>query len=130
GFVYTGKALYYNRTYTQVARFHSGVLTRATFTIVLITYYHAAYVSCFVYTLYGRYFTIFTSQLVLHCIGLHVESIDSTYQHVVGDIIEVATVFQPWACHRYMVGSTFTKGFQQKFQSVQVCTFPWFERLQ
>src|SRR5690606_14961966 len=54
GFVYTGKALYYNRTYTQVARFHSGVLTRATFTIVLITYYHAAYVSCFVYTLYGR----------------------------------------------------------------------------
>ena len=81
----------------------------------------------------GRYRTVFAGQLVLHIVGLFIEEVDRTNEHVVGDIIEVTTELQPRTCHGDMVCSTLAFGFDQQPESGQVSAFPgfeWFEFLQ
>src|SRR5690606_16181550 len=71
------------------------------------------------------YTTVFTGKLVFNRVGLVVEIIHRSYEHVVGNVIEVASVLQPWTSHGNMVGSTFSFCFDEQLHTFQVGTFPW-----
>lgn len=55
--------------------------------------------SSFVVTGSGGDRAIFTSLEVLDLVGFSVLSVNGANQHVVGDIVKMATVFQPGAGH-------------------------------
>ena len=100
------------------------MLSRRTFSIVFISYDNRTNFCGLVSTLGCWYFTVRTSQLVFHRVGGIVVRIDSSDKHVVGDVVQMASVLQPRTCHGDVVRGTFSFGFDQQFQSFQVHTFP------
>src|SRR5690348_8082083 len=87
----------------------------------------------FVCPLYFRYRVIAAIQLVLYAIGFAIKEVGCTNEHIVGNVIQMPTVFKPWAGHRDMVGGAFTFCFNQEFQAFNVYSFPcckWVEQLQ
>lgn len=77
----------------------SSVLTRATLTIVPVTDNNPLDATGLVVTGSSRDGTIVASEGILDLVGLTVLGVDGTDQHVVGDVVQVSTVFQPWASH-------------------------------
>src|SRR5690606_13043924 len=124
GFMDTSEALYDDCAYTQMSGFHSGMFSGATFAVDFITDYYAAETGSFINALNFWNLIIFSGQLVFYLIAFHIESIDGANQHIVRDIIEVTSVFQPWTSHGDMVSSTFSVGFNQQFQTCKISAFP------
>ena len=89
----TGKTLYQHSTYTQVPWFHRSVFTGRTLAVILITYNNSSNTGSFIRPLCVGYGAIFTSELILHRVGLFIEEINSTDQHIVTDIIKVTAEF-------------------------------------
>lgn len=82
----------------------SGMLTRASLTVVPVANDNPLDTTSLVVTSGSRDSTVLASELVLDRVGLAVLSVDSTNQHVVGDVVKVATILQPWASHGDVIG--------------------------
>ncbi len=80
-------------------RLKSCVLTRTALSIVPVAEDHPFDAFALVVTSNSRNGVPLTSSGVLHLVGFSVCSVDGTDKHVVGDVVEMATVFQPWAGH-------------------------------
>src|SRR5690606_23203612 len=104
--------------------FHRSMFTRRSLTIVFVTNNDRSNSSSFVRTLCSRDRSIFTCQLVFNGVRFIVEVVNCSNQHVIGYVVQVATVFQPRTSHGNMVSSTFTFCFDQQFQPLKICTFP------
>jgi len=75
------------------------MFTGGTFTVVPVTNDDPWDALGLVVTSDGWNSTKFTSGEVLDAIGLVVLGINGTNQHVVGDVVKMTTVLQPWASH-------------------------------
>lgn len=54
-------------------------------------------------------------------------------EHVVGDVVQVTAVFQPWTGRRNVIGGTFSLHFDQNGKIRQIFAVPfveWFQQLQ
>src|SRR5690606_1529211 len=100
------------------------------FTIVLIANDYAVDTCSLVSTLSSRNRAIFAGELILDAIGLVVHKVDRPDQHIIRDIIQVSTIFQPETCHGNMISSTCAFRFNKQRKSGQVLAIPWLERNQ
>jgi hypothetical protein len=48
-----------------------------------------------------------------HRVGLFVFIVDGADEHVVRDVVEVASVLKPWACHRDVISCALALGLDQ-----------------
>src|SRR5690348_16700146 len=108
GLVDTGEASYHDGPDAEVAGLHGGVFAGGTFTIVLVPYNDGADAGCLVGSCSGGNGAIFSGELILYGVRLFIKVVDGSDEHVVGDIVEVSTEFQPGAGHGDMVGGTFS----------------------
>ena len=88
-----------------MTRLQGGVLTRATLTVVPVTNDNPLDATGLVVTGSSRNSIEFSSESVPDTVGLTVLRVDGTDKHVVGDVVKVSTVLQPWAGHGDVVGS-------------------------
>ncbi|MNC99089.1 hypothetical protein D3C83_172540 [compost metagenome] len=79
--------------------FHCGVFAGGTFTVILVANHHTADPGGFVRARRCGYGTIFLVELVLYGIGLFIEEINRSNEHIVADIIEMTPEFQPGTGH-------------------------------
>ena len=84
---------------TEVTGLKSGVLTGRTLTVVPVTNDNPLDTAGLVVTGSGGDSVVLASEGVLDLVGLTVLLVDSTDQHVVGDVVQVATVLQPGTGH-------------------------------
>src|SRR5690606_26593809 len=108
--------------------FHSSMFSRGAFTIVFIPYHYRANTFSFIVSSSSRNFTVLTGQLVFNLVGCVIESIYRTDEHVIRDVVQMPSVFQPWPSHRNMVSSTFSFRFYKQFHPCKVFLLPWVER--
>ena len=59
------------------------------------------------------------ANLILHAVGLLVLGIERADQHVVGDVVQVATVLEPGAGHTDVVCRTLALDFDQDVRTLQ-----------
>ena len=78
-----------------VAHLKGGMLAAAAFTVVLTTDYEPGKIGLLVGTCDGGHEVLNASQLILGLTGLVVLGIDSDQEHVVGDVVDVASVLEP-----------------------------------
>src|SRR5690606_1092415 len=97
------------------------------FTIVLIAYDYAVDTCSLVSTLSSRNRAIFAGELILDAISLIVHKVEGPNQHIIRDIIQVSTIFQPGTCHGNMISSAFTFRFDKQRKSGQILAIPWLE---
>ena len=95
----TGKATGDDGKTAKVTGLKGGVLTRATLTVVPVTNDNPLDATGLVVTGGSGDSVVLAGEGVLDLVGLTVLSVDGTDQHVVGDVVQVATVLQPWASH-------------------------------
>lgn len=88
---------------TKMAGFESSVLTGRTLSVVPVTNNNPLNTLGLVVTGNIRDSATLTSKLVSNVVGLAVLSVDGTNQHVVGDVVEMATVLEPRTSHRDVV---------------------------
>src|SRR3954470_13769910 len=60
---------------------------------------------------------------------LAIGGVDSTNQHVVGDVIQVSTVLQPWTSHGDVVSCCLPLGLDEDGDVQGVLSIPWLEGL-
>lgn len=104
GLVDTSKAAGDDGKTTKVSGFQGGVLTRAALTIVPVTNNNPLDAAGLVVTSSSRNSIVLASEGVLDLVGFTVLSVDSTNKHVVGDVVKMSTVLQPWASHGDVIG--------------------------
>ena len=71
--------------------------------------------------------------MVFHVVGLVVEVVDSADEEVVGDVVEVAAVFEPRTCHGDVVGGTLAFDLDEEAEAFEVGAFPdreWIKELE
>ena len=71
-----------------------------------------------------------TSGEVLDLVGLTVGLVGGTDQHVVGDVVEVTTVLQPWTGHRDVISGGLTLALDQDWEILGILSVPGLERLE
>src|SRR6185312_4524252 len=128
GLMDAGKAADDYRAHAEMTGLHSCMLAAAAFAIILIADDHRSDMGSLIVPRGGRDRAISTRELILDVIGVIVEKIDGTDQHVVGDIVEMTAEFQPRTRHGDMIGGTLALGFDQEFQPLQVGAFPGCKR--
>lgn len=82
-----------------MSRLKSSMLTRATLTVVPVTNDNPLDAVGLVVTGSSRDSIPFASLEMLDLVGLLVLGVDGTDKHVVGDVVKMSTVLQPWASH-------------------------------
>lgn len=105
----------------------SGVLTGASLTVVPVANYNPLNTTGLVVTSGSRDSVVLASELVLDGVGLAVLSVDSTNQHVVRDVVKVATVLQPWASHGDVIGGSLALALDEDRDAVGVLAIPGLE---
>src|SRR4030042_673800 len=78
----------------------------------------------------SRYRPICSCELVPDMIGLLVEIVHRSDHEVIGDVVEMSAVSQPWSGHGDMVSRTFACHFDEHHHTGQFFTIPWFEWFQ
>ena len=48
-----------------------------------------------------------SGELIFDVIGLHVLDVDSADEHVIGNVVQMTAILQPWTSHRDMIGRAF-----------------------
>jgi hypothetical protein len=104
GLMNTGKALDNDGTSSKEAGLKSSMLATGSFTVVLFTKYNPVYATIPVGASNVRDSARGVIEAVGNLIHLAVVGINGTNEHVVGDVLEVTTVFEPRASHGNVVG--------------------------
>ena len=112
---------------TQVAGLQSGVLTRATLTVVPVTDDNPLDATGLVVTGSGGHSVVLAGEAVLDLVGLTVLGVDGTDQHVVGDVVQVATVLQPWASHGDVISGGLALALDQDGEVLGILAIPGLE---
>lgn len=111
----------------------SSVFTRRALAVVPVTNDDPLDASLLVVTGNSWHSVDLTSLLVLDLVGLTVGSVDGTDKHVVRDVVEMATVLQPWTGHRDVVGGGLALSLDQDWKVGSVLAVPgleWLENLE
>jgi len=114
----------------QVAGLQSGVLTGRALTVVPVTDDNPLDALGLVVTGNSRDGVPGTSELVLDLVGLAVGSVDGTDEHVVRDVVQVATVLEPRAGHGDVVGGGLALSLDQDGAVNSILAIPRSERLE
>lgn len=95
----TSKTPRYDSETPKMSRFKCGVLSGAPFTVVPVTDYNP-FDTLLLVVSRGRWYCVYvTGDLVLYLVSLSVRCVDRANEHVVGDVVKVATVLEPRASH-------------------------------
>ena len=78
-----GKGAYQYRPDVHKTRFHGGMLTRGSFTVILIPDNDGSDTGFLIIPGSGRHFAVFTGELVFHQVGLPVEIVHRPNEQVV-----------------------------------------------
>lgn len=130
GLVDTGKASGDDSKTTKMAGLESSVLTGATLAVVPVANNNPLDALLLVITGDGRDSTPVTGGSVLNLVGLTVGLVDSTNQHVVGDVIKMATVLEPGTSHGDVVSGSLALGLDENGNALGILAIPGLERLQ
>ena len=99
GLVDTGEGSGDDGNTTQVTGLQSSVLTGRTLTVVPVTDDNPPDALGLVITGNGRDGIPLAVGLVENLVGLAVGGVDGTDQHVVGDVVKMSPVLEPWSGH-------------------------------
>eukprot|EP00732_Lithocolla_globosa_P002290 Lithocolla_globosa_v1_NODE_1456_length_2560_cov_45.661876.p2 type:complete len:114 gc:universal NODE_1456_length_2560_cov_45.661876:2139-1798(-) len=113
-----------------MSHLQSGMFTRGTFAIVLIANHHPWDTSALVSTCHGRDSIKVFGQNVVDRVSLIVLCVDGTNQHVVADVVKMATVLEPRASHTDVVGCALAFGLDQHWHIQHLISKPRLERCQ
>ena len=103
----TGETPRYDGKTTEMSGLECGVFSRAAFTVVPVSN-HDPLDAFLLVVPCGRWDRIYlTSKLVLHLVSLSVGCINGADKHIVRNIVEMATVFEPWTGHWYLQSMPF-----------------------
>ena len=127
GLVDTGEAAGDDGKTAQVAGLQSGMLARATLTVVPVTNDNPLDAARLVITGSGGDGVILLGESVLDLVGLAVLSVDRTDQHVVGDVVQVATVLQPRTGHGDVISGGLALALDQDGEILGILAIPWLE---
>ena len=108
----------------------SSMLTRRTLAVVPVTNDNPLDAVLLVVTCNIGNRAVLAVEGVLDFVGLAVLSVDSTNQHVVGDVVQVSTVLQPWSGHGDVVGSGLSLALDQDREILEVVAVPWLKGLE
>jgi len=111
----------------EVTGLQSGVLTGRTLTVVPVTNDNPLDAAGLVVTGSGRDGAELASEGVLDLVGLIVHLVDGTDQHVVGDVVQVATVLQPGTGHGDVVSGGLALALDQDGQVGGILAIPSLE---
>lgn len=100
----TSKAANNDGQTTQVAGFQSSVLTGRTLSIVVVTNDNPLDALVAVLLRNSRDALPFTGKLVLDLVGLAVGNVNGADEAVLGDVLEMATILEPWSTSRDVIG--------------------------
>lgn len=123
----TGKATSDDSKTAKVTGLESSVLTRTTLSVVPITDNNPLDAASLIVTSSSRDSIIVAGESVFDLIGLAVLGVDSTNQHVVGDVVKVATVLEPWAGHGDVVGGGLALALDQNWDVSSILAVPLLE---
>ncbi len=123
----TGKATSDDSKTAKVTGLESGVLTRATLSVVPVTNNNPLDAASLVVTGSSRDSIIVAGESVLDLVGLAVLGVDGTNQHVVGDVVKVATVLEPWASHGDVVSGGLALTLDQDWDVSGILAVPLLE---
>lgn len=98
---------------TEVAGLESGMLTGRSLTVVPVTDDNPLDATSLVVTGSGGDGVVLLGEAVLDLVGLTVLGVGGTNQHVVGDVVQVATVLQPRASHGDVISGGLTLTLDQ-----------------
>lgn len=111
-------------------RLESSVLTGGALAVVPVTNNDPLDAVLLVITGDVRDGTVFTVEGVLDLIGFAVLSVDSADKHVVRDVVQVSTVFQPRTGHGDVIGRGLALCLDEDGQVLCVLPVPGIERLE
>jgi hypothetical protein len=112
---------------TEVTGLESGVLAGRALTVVPVTDDNPLDATGFVVTGSGGDGIVLLGEVVLDLVGLTVLSVGSTDQHVVGDVVQVATVLQPRASHGDVVSGGLALALDQDGDVSGILAIPGLE---
>jgi len=115
---------------TQIARFESSMFSAASFSIVFVSYDNPVDFVLLVVSGHVGNCTKLFGEIVVDAVGFSVLRIDSSDQKVVGDVVQMTSVFEPWTGHRDVVGGTFAFGLNEDRNLDIIFSIPRIERLQ
>lgn len=124
GLVDTGETAGDDSNTAKVTGLQSGVLTRATLTVVPVTDNNPLDAASLVVTSSSRDSTVLASDEVLDLVSLTVLGVDGTDEHVVRNVVKVTTVLQPWASHGDVVGGGLALALDQDREVLLVLAIP------
>lgn len=161
GLVDAGKRFHNDGTAAEMSGLQGGVLAGRTLAVVLVTDGHPSDALRFVVARNVRHSGPVAGQLVLDfvhfvvfdvngaarekrdfCLFDEISCVDATAhecakyapnEHVVGDVVQMAAVFQPWAGGRNVIGGALALDLDQNGQIGQILAVPgveWLEQLQ
>ncbi|PMB63621.1 hypothetical protein BM221_010520 [Beauveria bassiana] len=130
GLVDTGKASSDDGQATEVAGLKGSMLTRTTLAIVPITNNDPLDALLLVIAGDGGHGIPITCSEIFDLVGLTVGLIDGTNQHVVGDVVKMATVLQPGTSHGDVIGSGLSLGLDKNGYILGILAIPRLERLE
>lgn len=113
---------------TKMTGLESSVLSGRTLTVVPVTNDSPTDTLGLVVTSDGGNGIPLTSGEVSDLVGLVVGLVDGTDQHVVGDVVEMATVLQPWTSHRDVISGGLALGLDEDREVLGVLAVPGIER--
>ena len=102
------KALDNDSTSAQVSGLESGVLATAALAVVLVADGHPADAFRLVVARHVGHLAPIASELVADVVRLVVLEVDGADEHVVRDVVQVATVLEPRASRAYVIGRALT----------------------
>jgi len=89
----------YNSKAPKMPRLECSMFSRAPLTVVPISNHNPLYALLLVISR-SRWDSIyFTGKIVLHPVSLPICCVDRADEHVVGNVVEMATILEPWARH-------------------------------
>jgi hypothetical protein len=130
GLVDTGKAADDDGQTTEVSGLKSSMFTAGTLTIVRVTNDDPLDATVPIVSSGSRDGSPFASLEVKNLVGLVVHFVNGTDQAVLGDVLEMSTVLEPWATSRDVIRCAFTLDLDENRQILGVFAVPWLEWLE
>lgn len=124
----TGKRLDNHGNTTKVSNFEGSMLTRRSLAVVFVTNNNPLNALGFVISRRLWNCLPCIGQAVEHLVGFSVGRVNGTNQHVVGNVVEVASVFEPWTGHRDVVCGALALDLDENISLRNVLAVPLGER--
>lgn len=114
---------------TQVPWLESSVLARASLSVVPVSNNDPRNVLLLVVSGSGWNGIPLTGGEVLDLVCLSVGLVDGANEHVVGDVVQMSTVLEPWASHGDVISGGLALALDQDWEVGSILAVPWLEWL-